>query len=65
MCSEFKGAPKVGDKWTQNDADGKPITVEIKVLCEARVLAKGRRYRQQRDNEIRNSSSDLKMLPRF
>ena len=30
MCAEFKGAHKVGDKWTQNDFDGKPITVEIK-----------------------------------
>ena len=30
LCAEFKGAHKVGDKWTQNDFDGKPITVEIK-----------------------------------
>ena len=30
MCTEFKGAHKVGDKWTQKDFDGKPITVEIK-----------------------------------
>lgn len=29
-CSEFKGAHKAGDKWTQKDADGKDITVEIK-----------------------------------
>ena len=29
-CSEFKGAHKAGDKWQQNDADGKPVSVEIK-----------------------------------
>lgn len=30
MCSEFKGAHKAGDKWSQKDADGADITVEIK-----------------------------------
>lgn len=30
-CSEFVGGgKKAGDKWTQNDANGKPVTVEIK-----------------------------------
>ena len=29
-CSEFKGAHKAGDKWQQNDADGKTVTIEIK-----------------------------------
>lgn len=29
-CSEFKGPHKAGDKWEQNDAEGQPITVEIK-----------------------------------
>jgi hypothetical protein len=28
-CSEFKGAHKAGDKWTQKDADGADVTVEI------------------------------------
>ena len=30
QCTEFLGAHKVGDKWTQKGFDGKPITVEIK-----------------------------------
>lgn len=30
MCAEFKGAHKVGDKWTQNDFNNQPVTVEIK-----------------------------------
>ena len=29
-CSEFKGPHKAGDKWEQNDADNKKVTVEIK-----------------------------------
>lgn len=29
-CIDYQGNHKVGDKWSQNDADGKPITVEIK-----------------------------------
>ena len=29
-CSEFKGPHKAGDKWSQNDSEGKPVTVEIK-----------------------------------
>ena len=29
-CSEFKGAHKAGDKWTQKDSEGKDVTVEIK-----------------------------------
>jgi hypothetical protein len=28
-CSEFKGPHKAGDKWTQKDADGADVTVEI------------------------------------
>ena len=29
-CTEYKADHKAGDKWTQKDADGKDITVEIK-----------------------------------
>ena len=29
-CLEYQASHKVGDKWTQKDADGKPLTVEIK-----------------------------------
>jgi hypothetical protein len=29
-CSEFHGGKKPGDKWQQKDADGQPITVEVK-----------------------------------
>jgi hypothetical protein len=29
-CVEYQANHKVGDKWTQNDVDGKPVTVEIK-----------------------------------
>ena len=29
-CLEYQANHKVGDKWTQKDADGKTITVEIK-----------------------------------
>lgn len=29
-CSEFKGAHKAGDKWTQKDSEGADVTVEIK-----------------------------------
>jgi len=29
-CIEYQANHNVGDKWSQNDADGKPITVEIK-----------------------------------
>ena len=28
-CSEFKGPHKAGDKWTQKDAEGADVTVEI------------------------------------
>ncbi|MEQ1755931.1 MAG: hypothetical protein ABL973_17545 [Micropepsaceae bacterium] len=30
MCSEFKGAHRVGDKWQQKDSEGQTIAVEIK-----------------------------------
>ena len=30
MCQDYQGTHKVGDKWTQNDSMGKPITIEIK-----------------------------------
>lgn len=29
-CQPYEGGHKVGDKWTQNGADGKPVTIEIK-----------------------------------
>lgn len=29
-CSEFHGGKNPGDKWQQKDADGQPITVEVK-----------------------------------
>lgn len=29
-CQPYEGNHKVGDKWTQNGADGKPVTIEIK-----------------------------------
>jgi len=29
-CGDYQGNHKVGDKWTQNDGMGKPVTVEIK-----------------------------------
>ena len=29
-CGDYQGNHKVGDKWTQNDSMGKPVTVEIK-----------------------------------
>jgi hypothetical protein len=30
MCQPYEGNHKVGDKWSQNDSAGKPITIEIK-----------------------------------
>jgi hypothetical protein len=30
MCQDYQGNHKAGDKWTQNDSAGKPITIEIK-----------------------------------
>jgi hypothetical protein len=30
VCSEYQGNHKAGEKWTQKDNDGKPVTVEIK-----------------------------------
>lgn len=29
-CQDYQGNHKVGDKWSQNDSAGKPITIEIK-----------------------------------
>jgi hypothetical protein len=28
-CAEYQANHKAGDKWTQNDAEGNPVTVEI------------------------------------
>jgi hypothetical protein len=30
MCGDYQANHKVGEKWTQNDSEGKPVTVEIK-----------------------------------
>ena len=29
-CQDYQADHKVGDKWTQNDSMGKPVTIEIK-----------------------------------
>ena len=30
QCQDYQGNHKAGDKWTQNDSMGKPVTIEIK-----------------------------------